>query len=495
MIKKDYLTASDYYKFLQCPHWPYYDRHANEEEKKYKRELTDAELKRQEDGLLHEKQVVERIFDKGIREVVVTGDAEADFAVTFELMKKGVDYIYQGTLMDGDWVGRPDILKKIDGNSDFGDWMYMPIDVKSAHVIQKYHRLQLMFYAVLLEKVQGTFPALGTIINSDSIEHDIELGEDVTEFETITEELENIRAGEKPDPVLRKSCFDVGVWGDLCEHDAKSSHDIAQLYNVDIKKLKALRELGIRTIEDAAEMDVTDLDGRAKGLRAHGLHVAKMQAQSLLRKQVIVRKVEPLDEPELEIHFDIESDPPNDTDYLFGFLIRTKEKTEYKAFVAKRLEDEEKMWKEFLDWIATLDKPYHVVHYASYEKVRLDVLESRYGKTPSLDIFRERMVDLKTIVTSSVIFPKYFYGLKHLAKFLGYEWRGEVKGGGQSVDVFERYIETGDESLMDQILIYNEDDVRATALLADWYREYVKEVTVYDQPYPWKNGIDTIYSK
>ncbi|MBU2566385.1 TM0106 family RecB-like putative nuclease [Patescibacteria group bacterium] len=495
MLKKDYLTASDYYKFLQCPHWPYYDRFASDEERKLKRVLTEPEEKRMEDGLLHEKRVVEHIFEGDVREVTMSGDMESDFAVTLELMKKGVEFIYQGVLVDGDWAGRPDILKKVEGESEFGKWQYIPVDVKSAHIIQKYHRLQLMFYAVLLERIQGTFPSQGMIINKDSIEHVVDLGNDITEFKTITEELEKIRVGEKPDPVLRKSCFDVGVWGALCEHDARVSHDIAQLYNVDIKKLKALRGLGIRTIEDAAEMDVTDLDGRAKGLRAHGLHVAKMQAQSLIKRQVIVRGVEDLEEPEMEIHFDIESDPPNDTDYLLGFLIRTKEKTEYKSFVARRLEDEGRMWADFLEWISTLDGRYHVVHYASYERVRLDVLERRYGKTPHLDIFRERMVDLKTIVTSTVIFPEYFYGLKYLAKFLGYRWRGEVQGGGQSVDVFEKYIETADESMMDQILIYNEDDVRATAVLADWYRAYAKKVTTYDEPYPWVNGIESIYAE
>ncbi len=491
---KDYLTASDYYRFLQCPHWPYYERHATEEEKKLKREFTKGELQRLEDGLLHEKEVVKDLF-KGeeVLEASRVKDPEKDCQTTLELMKQGVPLIYQGTLTHEDWTGRPDLLRKVEGQSDLGDWYYEPVDIKSSHSLEKYHRLQLMFYATLLESLQGKFPAYGYILAKDRTEFAVELGNLVSEFEDLTKELDRIRAGERPDPVLRKSCFDTGPWGKACEHLAKSTNDIAQLFNVDVKKLRALRELGIRTVDDAAEMDIVDLDGRAPGLRLHGLEVAKLQAQSLKNQQVIIREPVLISQPALEIHFDIESDPPNDVDYLYGFLVREADKSYYKPFVAKRLEDEKAMWQSFLDWIATLPLDYQVVHYASYEKTRLAVMENRYGGSPALELFRERMVDLKQIVTSSLVIPQYFYGLKYVAKFLGHHWRGEVTGGGQSVDVFEEYLATGNRDLLDQIILYNEDDVRATAFVMDWCREFARQLTAYDQPYPWADGFKHPY--
>lgn len=492
----DYLTASDYYRFLNCPHWPYYERFATDEERELKRKLTPSEQQRLEDGMTHEKEVIATIFkDWQVEELEVTGDPEQDAAQTLKLMKSGAEYIYQGTLTHEDWTGRPDLLKRVDGQSDFGNWMYVPMDIKSSHVVQRYHRLQLMFYAVLLEQAQGRFPSRGYIINKDGDEHEVVLGEYVEEFEQFTKELEQIRAGEKPDPVLRKSCFDVGPWGAVCMHEAQSRDDIAQLFNVDIRKLKGLRELGVRTIQDAAAMDPVELDGRMPGLRQHGLEVAKWQAEALLNHQVIVREPVDLEEPAMEIHFDIESDPPNDMDYLYGILIRTKDKTEYRPFVAKRLEDEGKMWREFLEWIETLKTPYTVIHYAVYEKTRLAVLEKRYGGSEALDQFRERMIDLKQVITSSIVLPLYFYGLKYTAPFFGFSWRGDVKGGSQSVDVFEKYLETGDVKLLNDILIYNEDDVRATSVLADWCRAYARKLTRYDQPYPWESGIPSAYAE
>ncbi len=493
---EDYLTASDYYKFLHCPHWPYYERFATEEEEQYKREATEAEQQRQEDGLLHEKEVVNELFkDQELLEVEMTGDKEKDADATLELMRQGTPVIYQGTITHEDWTGRPDLLRRVEGDSLVGNWHYVPVDIKSSHHVQKYHRLQLMFYAVILEQMQGRFPSRGFIINKDGDEHEVVLGDYVKEFHEYTEELEKIRAGEKPDPVLRKTCFDVGYWGQLCEHYAKSTDDIAQLFNVDIRKLRALRELGIRTNEDAAHMDPMELDGKLPGLREHGLTVAKQQAQSLLEKSVIVREVVDLQSPETEIHFDIESDPPNDTDYLLGVYIRTRDKSEYRAFVAKSLDEEEAMWREFLAWVEELREPYHVIHYANYEHIRLNVLEKRYGGSEALDRFRGNMIDIKGILIHSIVLPLYFYGLKYSAPFFGFNWRGDVKSGGQSVDVFEKYLETKDEDLLKEIILYNEDDVRATAVLADWMREYARELKTYMNPYPWNGSITTEYSK
>ena len=484
--RKDYLTASDYYRFLQCPHWPYYDRFATDAEKQVRREISDAERTRQENGVLHEHEVVQKLFEgTEIDEVPQTRDPEADCAVTLEWMKRGVPLIYQGTLTFGEWTGRPDLLERREGESALGNWYYVPVDVKSAHYLEKYHKVQLVFYATLLEKLQGRFPAEPAIINGDGVRLPFMAEEMIADFQSITEELERIRVGEKPDPVLRKSCFDTGVWGTLCKRDAEANNDIALLYNVDVQKLRMLRSLGVRTVADAAGMDPQALDGAAKGLRLHGLEVMKRQAQSLQTKEVVVREIVPVPTKGLEIHFDIESDPPNDVDYLYGLLIRKPEGDEYVSFVAERLEDEGILWKKFLAWLETLPPEYTVYHFASYEMTRLAVLEARYGGSQWLDLFRSSMVDLKELTTHAITFPLYFYGLKYIAKFLGFFWRSEVQGGGQSVDVFEKYLETRDRALLDSIILYNEDDVRATALLKDWLARYAQEVTSYDEPYPW----------
>lgn len=479
------LTGTDFYRYFQCPHWPYWERFGDPKDR---RELTPAEDRRQQGGLEHERDVVEHLGLPMKQMKLVS--AEKGFEKTLEWMKQGVPLIYQGWLVDGDWVGRPDLLKREEGESAFGNWYYVPIDIKQAHELKKEHKAQLTFYAVLLERIQKRFPSHPGIVNADHLWLDFDASEFMSEFKGLVEALERIRGGEIPEPVYRKACEDTSPWGKACLRLAQERNDIALLFNVDVKKLKALRDLGVRTVDDAADMDPLAHEGQAPGLTLRALQAVQRQARAWRDKVVIVR--EPFNDPThgLEIHFDIESHPPTDRDYLYGFWIRKNGKEFYQSFVAEQPEDEESMWRAFLAWLPTLPADYTVYHYAAYEPTRLTILAGRYGdlENPWLQKFKQRLIDLKELTRDHAVFPLAFYSLKTICKFLGFSWTGDVQSGGQSVDVFEDWRETGKRSLFDSILQYNEEDVRATAFLLDWLRRYGTSETAYAHPYPWKEN-------
>ncbi len=484
---KDFLTGTDFYRYFQCPHWPYWERFGDPKDRRL---LTPAEDRRNQGGLEHEKNVVQQLgLDlKQIKFVSI----EKGFQQTLELMRQGVPLIYQGWLMNEDWVGRPDLLKREVGESAFGSWYYVPIDIKQAHELKKEHKAQLTFYAVLLERIQKQFPRHPAIINGDHQCLSFDASEFLSEFQELLDQLERIRAGEIPEPVYRKACEDTSPWGKACLRLASERNDIALLFNVDVKKLKALRDLGIRTVDDAADMNVFALEGQVPGLTLKVLQAVQRQARSLCDHSVIIR--EPFVDPTegLEIHFDIESHPPTDRDYLYGFWIRDKKKSYYQSFLAERPEDEETMWREFLAWLPTLPDIYTVYHYAAYEPARLTILAGRYGDlgNPWLQKLKERLVDMKELARDHAVFPLPFYSLKMIGKFLGFAWTGEVTSGGQSVDVFEEWRKTAKRALLDSIIHYNEEDVRATAHLLDWLRKYATVETAYQKPYPWKKKVD-----
>lgn len=500
------LTATDFYKFLTCPHWPWFERFASPKEKKLKRKLTPAEERRLDDGYLHEKEVMrERMAGKNVKALSERGDVKKLFAATLKAMKAGAEAIYQGTLADGDWRGRPDLLVKIGGASKLGNWHYVPLDIKVAHELKPSHRHQLTFYSFLLERAQGVFPEKAGIINRDKEDLLFEPASWLREFEDVLAKLESIRAGEKPAFVLRKACMDTSPWGAACRAQAEAANDIALLYNVDVKKLAALRDLGVRTVGDAAELQVESLVGAAPGLTSRALESARLQARSLRDRTVFVKEPVSFTETPLEIYFDIESDLPNDVDYLYGFLLRDPSArfarsgqavgtsgrqvvggAKYHAIVAERPEDESKLWREFLEWIETLPEDYIVYHYAPYERSRLRLLETRYGGSPALGRFKSKLFDLKNSATKNVTYPLYFYGLKYICKFLGFSWTGELQSGGESIDWYERWCKTGKRKILDAIIQYNEDDVRATMFLKDWLTAYARERAAYDEPYAWE---------
>jgi predicted RecB family nuclease len=485
---RDFLTATDVYKFMTCPHWPYFDRFATTEEAAMRRDLTEGEKRRLDDGYLHEREVMELLMaGREIAEMATEGNPEALFEATREAMARGAAYIYQGTLLDGDWLGRPDLLVRTDGASNLGNWHYRPLDIKSAHDLGSIHRMELAFYAVLLKRIQGVMPETSGIINRDHEEHWFDPTSELEKFEEILGALTRIRSGEKPDPVVRKTCFDTGPWGNACLADAQKTNDIALLFNVDVNKLRGLRDLGIRTVAEAAAMDPGSYVGAAPGLTEKSLAVIRAQARSLFDHLVIIKEPVRIPEVPFEIYFDIESDLPNDVDYLYGFLVRDGSESEakYVRFLAERPEDESKMWREFLAWIPTLPENYVVYHYASFETMRLRLLAGRYGGSDSLAAFMSRMVDLKPCATKQIAYPLYFYGLKYICKFLGFHWRGDIKTGGESIDWYENWCATGKRALLDEIIGYNEDDVRATAFLKDWMSRYAIESAEYAEPYPW----------
>jgi predicted RecB family nuclease len=195
---------------------------------------------------------------------------------------------------------------------------------------------------------------------------------------------------------------------------------------------------------------------------------AKLQARSLVEKTHYFRK--PIDLPDVptEIFFDIESDPIRSHDYLFGFLVRDSLGERYERQIAELPGKEPDMWQDFLHWISRLPENYIVYHFGTFERARLSALEQRYGGSPHLDDFRDRMIDLNETVKENVTFPLYFYGIKDIGRYIGFERGDAISGGGESVAVYERWLETGNREHLDSIIEYNKDDVIATRELKDW---------------------------
>lgn len=476
------LTATDFYRYLQCPHWPYWERFGDPAER---RALTPEEEQRLADGLDHEQRVVGHVY--GAFSQVAQETPQEGVKATLALMREGVPVIYQGWLQQGDWLGRPDILERHEGESAFGDWYYVPVDVKRAHELKKEHIFQLLFYSVLLDKAQHRFPPHPAILNADSERLSFEPEEYVAEFREVAAKLERIIAGECPEPVYRKTCEDTSPWGKACFRLAKEHDDIALLFNVEMGKLQFLREHGVRTIFDAAEMDLAQLEGLEPGMTLRALQSVQRQARSLVDQSVIIKKSWQHQTVGWEIHFDIESHPMTDTDYLYGFWIRQGEESFSKTFLAERPEEEVSLWRAFMEWLPTLPADYTVYHYASYEASRLRILAKRYGDldNPWLERFCARMVDLKEAAREYAVFPLYFYSLKNICTFLGFRWTSEVKSGGASITAYERWLATGDRRILEDLICYNRDDERATAHLLAWLHVYARQEVVYLKPYPW----------
>src|SRR5580704_9549227 len=73
-------------------------------------------------------------------------------------MERGAAVIAQGALRDGQWFGRPDVLRRVAKRSARWPWSYEVADTKLARETKATTILQLSLYSELVGKVQGTMP-------------------------------------------------------------------------------------------------------------------------------------------------------------------------------------------------------------------------------------------------------------------------------------------------------------------------------------------------
>lgn len=456
------VSASMFYKYEACPHWLWFDEFGDPKKKQKTPKFSEMLMQQ---GLLHEQDVISR---RDYIEVKGRGNA-ARFKTTLKLMQEGVDRIYHGVLKDGDMVGEPDILeKKTDRSSNFGAYHYIAIDIKSAEKINDSHKYQLVFYGELLKKIQGVRPEDGCVLNGSHVLLCFSLREFEQQFHEALGEVREILAGKKPAPYLSSGCKN-SPWFKECIAYAEETMDVTLLYNLRQKTLDKLRAEGVKTVKDAVKMDVDELhDEKSTSMSRSTLERLALQAGALLENKHYIRRPYEFPKPAVEIFFDIEGDPLRQVEYLFGFLIREGADERYEYQLAEAPEDEGKMWKEFLKWIEKLPDAYAVYHYGTYEKARISILEGHYGGSKALDRFRDRLIDLNEVVKKCVVFPLYFYGIKNIGQYIGFDRSKKIAGGAESVAYYEDWLTKKDRKKLDAILLYNEDDVVATRALKDW---------------------------
>jgi len=482
------FTPSLFFQHSTCPHWIWHDCFADPS---LKGEVPELAQKLLEQGVLHEEQYIQNLDFAEVEEV----EPDKAFEHTLELMKQGANLIYQGEIQiergGVTYRGRPDLLEKKQGSSDLGDYYYVPVEIKSSKEPHKEHKMQLCLYSMILKQLQGVFPMHTAVINRDQDRIEVEIDDKLIEdTESKIDEILEVMKGKKPELALKRSCRDT-PWGDLCQQEAEAADDICLIYHYSLNSTyhHRLRRLGIRTVTDLAQANLNWLRDET-GIDEEKLQKGQLQAQSL--KDGELKWIQPPEIPEapLRIFFDIEGDPLLNVEYLFGFWIAGDPEYRYAqgqhvvkyededryflSFLAEQPEDERQMWQNFLAWLEGLpDAGYQVYHYHHYEKSRTAGLAEDYGSSSAFKNFASRYVDLSPIILKSVIFPLYFYSIKDLAKskFINYQWRHHKAGGAQSIFWYEKWLETGDRKVLQDIIDYNEDDVRATERLYEWLRE------------------------
>ena len=483
------VTASMLYDLVSCPHRVAMDLFADPSERDAANAFVQLLWER---GSIYEKQVIEGLGVPFTDLSMSAGDEKE--RLTLEAMRHGDSLIYSGRIQAVGLLGDPDLLRKeADG--------YMAGDIKSGSGEEgpedhsrpkKHYAVQLALYTDILERkgLSAGRRAFVWDINGEEVIYDFEELHGKRNPRTLWQDYQECLAEAKS--IVDQASKPLAAYSSVCKLCHWYTACTSRL--VDANDLTLIPQLGrtsrdtlmnrFPTILSLAESDPANfVAGKKTAFPGIGpatlekfharaqLITAGEQAKPYLRESIT------LPGAELELFFDIEVDPMRDICYLHGFVERRHRNNETERFVAFFADEPtaaaerqafEAAWCYLRKRQSTI-----MYYYSKYERTIYRKLREKYPDVCTEEELEalfdpERSVDLYyDMVLKATEWPTRDFSIKTLASYLGFAWRDPHPSGAASIEWFHRWVETGDTTIRQRILDYNEDDCRATRVLRD----------------------------
>src|SRR5205814_462226 len=125
----------------------------------------------------------------------------------------------------------------------------------------------------------------------------------------------------------------------------------------------------------------------------------EIQALAIRTGKIYIQTVPEIQKTDIELFLDIEGIPDRQVAYLVGLLVRDHEAVMHHAFWADRIEEEESIWRMFIEKAEEYpDAP--IYHYGSYEVRAIESLGNRFGT--DVKWLTKRLVNLNSQVYGKV---------------------------------------------------------------------------------------------
>ncbi|MEL6128772.1 MAG: TM0106 family RecB-like putative nuclease [Cyanobacteria bacterium J06628_4] len=480
---KQTIEDSTLFTFLRCQRRAYLDTYGDAD---LQAAPSDYLVKLKGDSAAH-RQTILAEFQPISRPGRHGDNVAATAQATYTLMKQGVDHICRGTVAavnaDGTigYISQPDLWIKQPRCAWLGNWHYVPLDIKLGKKPKQEYQLTAAFHAYVLAAWQGVIP-LEARLRLRERHYIIDLEKQWPTLLELLDKCETVLTADKtPDVFISRSRCDMCVWLNHCYEVAQTQNHLSLLPGVTLNRYRHLDKLGLTTVETLARNQPTTL-AQASGFELKVAEKLVHQAQAKMNGVAIARTdasnsftLSPQELPSapIELYFDIEAAPDQDLVYLHGILVvntQTKAET-FIPLVAREPESEATAWNQFQHVVAHYpDSP--VYHFCPYEAQTVRRLAERYGSIIDIDELLGRFVDIHKRIVDAVTLPIESYALKHIARWIGFEWRDSSANGAQSICWYDNWLESKDEQYLNDILKYNEDDCRATFWVKRWLANF-----------------------
>jgi uncharacterized protein len=477
------INAELLLQYVRCQRRPYLDIHGDYSQRDAPHELL---LKLQQDKQAHHLSVVNALDYQ--QPDYPSTNWTAGAIATQKMMQQGVDFIRQGVLL-ADYtekhtlVSRPDLLVKQPGESNLGDWYYLPADIQLGKRPKQEYKIVTAFHGQILAMIQEiNLDVAWLILRQKDVAYVVDLVQWLPQMQDILAEF--VQVMERVDPpeifISRQKC-NFCTWHSYCYAIAQSQQHLSLLPGVTPLRYHQLQTLSITTLEALANTIPQTL-AHLVGFDAGVASKLVVQAQSaLIQKPLILpnshEKKNPTLTAPIELYFDIEAQPELNLHYLLGVLVvDTAANTEqFYAFLAETPSQEQQVWQNFLNLVGQYPQA-PIYHFCVFEVDTVKHLANLYN-TPYSTVKKllSRFIDVYERLIQSVAIPIESYALKAVARWLGFEWREKEASGAKCIYWYEQWLETGDRQLLEIIQIYNQDDCRATRAVKEWLVNFAQE--------------------
>jgi predicted RecB family nuclease len=493
-------SASDLNDFLECQHLTELERRVAFGELRRPEQDDSAKLLATK-GEEHERRQLElqrRLHGSALVEFderpenTIEGLTRAE-GMTREAMERGAPMIYQATFFDGTFLGRADFLQRIERPSARFPWSYEVVDTKLALKTKPYYLVQLCNYSEHVARITGTPPEYAAIVLGNGRKQRFRLSDYAAYYRHLKASfLERVAELRDTYPLVCNHC-QVCRWAQVCERQRDEDDHLSVVAWMRRDQIARLEAAGIPTLaalaaagdeqRPRAMQETTFTDLRAQAQLQHRQRRAFANGSGGQKHFYDFRDaVEgdgfyklPPPAPG-DVFFDIEGDPlyrpDQGLEYLFGVYLPDEDR--YQRWWAKNPHDERKAYEDAMDFFAQRLTEYpqmHVYHYASYEPSALKRLAGRFAcRGELLDTFlrHELFVDLFAVVRQGVRISQPSYSLKKMEAFYDLPRTTKTLGGDDSIVMFEAWLESRDDALLEDIERYNADDCRSTYKLREW---------------------------
>ncbi len=398
--------------------------------------------------------------------IFISGETDqARFKNTLSAMAAGAQAIANCALwnLPESVYGNANLLvKKEDAPSCFGAFHYEIYQFKRAHELKEHYALQVCLLNRILGQIQDFTPATmrvhlkGHFIDVPYAKHRERLERELVFWHAIRDGKAKPEAHKPPKGAS-------APWRVYANKLMAQTKDLLMLPGLNTEMRQCLKINGLFNTDDVARAGLAKLQEILE--EPHATH-SFYNAQAYLHNKPVLREQGHFPPPEKKynLYFDFEATETFTKDsvsfvYLIG--IWDKEENKYVSFVAKKPEEELQIFEQFYDYIKDFANT-ALYHWTEYEVKKMKKLAAANPSSAvHLNALCEICYDLKVAVSKAFYLPAPSFSLKAAAPAFGFNWRQDDCGAMDSMVYFTNWLKTGDQALLDKVLMYNEDDCKA----------------------------------